>query len=82
MPGEADLPPSLQELAYRNGMSIRHDPHFHADVDLLIKNMETLASAPSLTTSASNPIPALLDHGSKFPPGRSSRYDLLNPDWP
>jgi hypothetical protein len=58
MPGEADLPRSLQELAYRNGMSIRHDPHFHADVDLLIKNMETLASTPSRTTSASNPIPS------------------------
>ena len=58
MPSEADLPSSLQELAYRNGMSIRHDPHFHADVDLLIKNMETLASTPSRTTGETIPIPS------------------------
>jgi hypothetical protein len=36
MPSEDDLPPEIKDFAYRNGMSIRHDPYFHRDVDQLI----------------------------------------------
>ena len=40
MPQEERLPPTLAELAYRNGMTIGHDPHFHGDIDRLIKHLE------------------------------------------
>jgi TIR domain len=40
VPGENDLPPSLQELAYRNAIPIRPDPDFHSDIDRLIKGIE------------------------------------------
>jgi hypothetical protein len=33
MPAEDALPPSLAELAYRNGTPIRRDPDFHRDMD-------------------------------------------------
>jgi hypothetical protein len=40
MPGESELPPSMQALVYRNAISIRPDPDFHHDVDRLIKGIE------------------------------------------
>jgi hypothetical protein len=40
MPGENDLPPSLQALVFRNAIPIRPDPDFHNDVDRLIKGVE------------------------------------------
>ena len=40
MPAEDQLPPSLQSLAYRNGIPIRPDPDFHTDMDRLIKGIE------------------------------------------
>lgn len=41
MPSEDDLPSSLKDLAYRNGISVRVDPDFHKDVDRLIAGIET-----------------------------------------
>lgn len=49
MPAESDLPPSLAQLAYRNGIGVRADPHFHGDVTLLIGRMVQLLQ---LTASA------------------------------
>jgi TIR domain len=40
MPGENDLPPSLQALVFRNAIPIRPDPDFHRDIDRLIKGIE------------------------------------------
>ncbi len=40
LPGEKNLPSSIQELAYRNAISIRTDPDFHYDIDRLIKGIE------------------------------------------
>lgn len=40
MPGENDLPQSLQALVYRNAIPIRPDPDFHHDIDRLIKGIE------------------------------------------
>ena len=40
MPGEKDLPPSLQALVFRNAIPIRPDPDFHHDIDRLIKGVE------------------------------------------
>ncbi|HMB29493.1 MAG TPA: toll/interleukin-1 receptor domain-containing protein [Blastocatellia bacterium] len=40
MPGENDLPQSLQALVFRNAIPIRPDPDFHHDIDRLIKGVE------------------------------------------
>jgi hypothetical protein len=32
MPSVEELPPSLQDLAFRNGIPVRPDPDFHRDV--------------------------------------------------
>ncbi len=40
MPKDEDLPPTLKELAYRNGIAIRHDPDFHVDMDRLMKSLD------------------------------------------
>jgi len=39
MPGDAQLPPSLQALAFRNGIAVRRDPDFHHDMDRLLKSL-------------------------------------------
>jgi hypothetical protein len=36
MPSAEELPASLNELAFRNGMQIRPDPDFHRDMDRLV----------------------------------------------
>jgi hypothetical protein len=41
MPKETDLPPTLKDLAYRNGLPIRSDPDFHKDADRLIAGLKT-----------------------------------------
>jgi TIR domain-containing protein len=40
IPDEEELPPSLQDLAFRNGLAIRDDPDFHRDMDRLIRDLE------------------------------------------
>jgi hypothetical protein len=42
MPSERDLPESLADLAYRNGMELRPDPNFHKDMNRLIAGMDAL----------------------------------------
>jgi hypothetical protein len=42
LPTEESLAESLQELAYRNGLTIGHDPHFHGDISRLIADLETI----------------------------------------
>ncbi len=55
MPSAQDLPASLSELAYRNGMDIRSDMHFQADMAQLIERL-TAFLAP--TGTASSPLVA------------------------
>ena len=40
MPRPQDLPEAMQELAYRNGLPVRHDPDFHNDLERLVKSLE------------------------------------------
>jgi len=47
VPRERDLPSTLAQLAYRNGLPVRSDPHFHGDMNLLIARMGP-ALAPGL----------------------------------
>lgn len=42
IPREDELPPSLKNLTYRNGIPIRSDPDFHKDVDRLISGLEKI----------------------------------------
>lgn len=41
IPPEEALPTSVQDLRYRNGISLRPDPDFHRDVQRLIDALET-----------------------------------------
>jgi formylglycine-generating enzyme required for sulfatase activity len=40
MPPEEQLPPSLQELVFRQAAVVRRDPDFHRDVDRLIRELD------------------------------------------
>jgi hypothetical protein len=40
VPSENDLPASLAQLSYRNGIAVRPDPDFHRDMDRLIAGLE------------------------------------------
>jgi LysM repeat protein len=52
-PRAGDLPAPLEPLAYRNGASLRADPHFHADVNFIIHRLEPVL-AP--TAPGSEPV--------------------------
>ena len=39
MPTENELPLSIKDLAFRNGLPIRSDPDFHKDMDRLIAGL-------------------------------------------
>ena len=40
MPSANDLPESILELAYRNGIPVRPDPDFHRDMERLIQGIK------------------------------------------
>jgi hypothetical protein len=40
VPTEGEMPTSLAELAYRNGLAVRPDPDFHHDMTRLIDGIE------------------------------------------
>lgn len=42
MPKEEELPTSIKDLAYRNGISVRHDPDFHNDMERLIRALDDM----------------------------------------
>lgn len=44
-PQKSDLPPTLQDLAFRNGVEVRADPDFKKDVDRLIGQIESYLKA-------------------------------------
>lgn len=45
IPNAADLPLSIRELAFRNGIPVRDDPDFHQDVDRLIRSLRAVKGA-------------------------------------
>jgi formylglycine-generating enzyme required for sulfatase activity len=51
IPAAKELPPSLRDLAYRNGIAVRADPDFRHDMDRLIGQIERLVRPPTLTNS-------------------------------
>ncbi|HEX5271605.1 MAG TPA: formylglycine-generating enzyme family protein, partial [Gemmataceae bacterium] len=52
MPVADPLPPSLQPLAFRNGLAVRRNPDFHRDVDRLLNSLDQwLRDRPNLAAS-------------------------------
>jgi hypothetical protein len=76
MPGEADLPPSLPKLAYRNAIEIDQGRDFHPHVDRLIRGIEFHFQKPSRTTAYTDQ--ARSSAASKVEPPR--RETALTPD--
>ena len=60
MPSKQDLPITLKELAYRNGIVVRSDPYFHKDMERLINGIEQFIpdseSEPSADRLPRNPV--------------------------
>jgi len=48
-PRREDLPPSLQELVYRNGTPVRPDPDFRPDMGRVIKALREIVPGVSMT---------------------------------
>jgi uncharacterized protein YqgC (DUF456 family) len=72
MPAPERLPPSLQELAYRNGMPVRDDPDFEGDIRRLIAALERFMPAPAATYApvpAANPVYAANAPMMAYPQG-------------
>jgi serine/threonine protein kinase len=73
VPGFNELPTSLRDLSFRNGLAVRPDPDFHNDVTRLVLGIEKVVSSireRSTTTRASPPFAtestsAELDHPSE-----------------
>jgi len=81
MPGEADLPPSLGRLAFRNAIELDQGRDFHPHVDRLIRGIEfhfqkrTAAIAKPPETATTKPtgeaaIPAARPKASPSPPAK------------
>jgi len=49
MPKVEDLPATLGDLAYRNGIIIHGDPYFHQDMNLLIRHLDALVIDPPVS---------------------------------
>ena len=45
IPPAEQLPVSIQELSYRNGIAVRVDPDFHRDMDRLIEQLKKISLA-------------------------------------
>ena len=54
MPKPEDLVPSLQALAYRNGMPIRAGRDFRHDIDRLIKELESIRNTPKANPASTD----------------------------
>ena len=51
MPKQTQLPPSIAELAYRNGSVVRYHPDFNGDMERLIQGALARSSRPTPSTS-------------------------------
>jgi hypothetical protein len=59
MPGPEELPPGLQELAYRNAAEVRSGREFHTDMDRLMRDMQRhLLGGPEEAGTATGEGPA------------------------
>jgi hypothetical protein len=49
MPTPDELPDRLQQLPYRNGLSVRPDPDFNIDMERLVSGLEQWIARPTST---------------------------------
>ncbi len=80
MPSSADLPPTMRELAYRNGAVVRDDPDFHRDMNRLIKQInEYMKARPK--KAVSRPPAVAIQSRPQTPPSKrpSPRRRGANP---
>jgi hypothetical protein len=61
MPGEDQLPSSLQALVFRNGLPVRNDPDFHRDVDRILKRLDEILQAPTPPPPPPPPVKTLAE---------------------
>ena len=55
LPKAASLPPSLQDLAYRNAATARAGRDFHRDMDVLIAGIDALMASTAATSEVPDP---------------------------
>ncbi|MEQ1580766.1 MAG: TIR domain-containing protein [Steroidobacteraceae bacterium] len=60
MPGSAQLPSTLEALAYRQSIEVRPDPDFHNDATRLVASLRRILdpSAPGVDDSSTESVPA------------------------
>ncbi|MFI5453909.1 MAG: SUMF1/EgtB/PvdO family nonheme iron enzyme [Isosphaerales bacterium] len=73
MPGEADLPPSLARLAFRNAIDVDQGRDFHHHVDRLIKGIEFLFQKSSAATAKPPRETAIRSAGPESPPSSPAK---------
>ncbi len=59
MPRHEELPPSLTQLCFQNGMQLRADPDFHRDVSRLLKAIRNPPRSRTLRKGMASVIPSL-----------------------
>ena len=72
------LPISIQNLAYINGIHVREDPDFHGDMNRLINRLSQIIppAGASSQLSPSTPISYATQHVEKQKPKRKSRWAI------
>ncbi|RMG80036.1 MAG: amino acid ABC transporter substrate-binding protein, partial [Chloroflexi bacterium] len=78
MPSSADLPPTMRELAYRNGAVVRDDPDFHRDMNRLIKQIDEYIKARP-KKAASRPPAVAIQSQPQTPPSKAPSRSGVNP---
>jgi Tol biopolymer transport system component len=66
MPGSAELPSTLTELAYRQSIQVRPDPDFHNDATRLVSALQVILDPSAPRTEAPS--------GAKATPGRPLKW--------
>jgi formylglycine-generating enzyme required for sulfatase activity len=71
MPGAGQLPPSLQELAFRNGLEVRRGRDFHRDVDRLLSSLDRWLKEQAEPAVSPPAVPAPLKEARLPGPGQA-----------
>jgi hypothetical protein len=79
MPAEDKLPPSLQALAFRNGIAVRRNPDFHRDMERLLNSLNQLLQGPPPPPAKSDP-PSTGKAAQVLPPKAEARPQVAPPN--
>lgn len=75
LPTEADLPPSMAELLFRNGTLIHNDPHFASDMARLIAHLKPIVDPPAPRRTRAKPAPRSQAAGATVEKPRTTRVE-------